>query len=271
MPKAKLSRQSSMSVTVLLLFLAQTLCAESTLPQRIQWRKTPIAITLSVGEERMVHFRRPVSVGLPATLESVLRTQTVNGTVYLMAKAAFGSTRVIVREIDMGQTYLFDLSASASASASPSSGTTSGKTPPVVVTVDEVGSAENRLAETGSSAQHGYVSLTRFAAQQLYAPMRLLSSVPGIVRVPIQRESVALVPGNGVEAKPLVAWRAGHLYVTAVKLTNRLGIAQTLDPRTLRGAWLSAAFQHARLLPAGDEADTTAVYLVSAQPFRASL
>ena len=265
MPKAKLSRQSSMSVTVLLVFLAQTLCAESTLPQRIQWRKTPIPITLSVGEERMVHFRRPVSVGLPATLESVLRTQTVNGTVYLMAKAAFGSTRVIVREIDMGQTYLFDLS------ASPSNGTTSGNTAPIVVTLDEVGSAENRLAETGSSGQHGYVSLTRYAAQQLYAPTRLLSSVPGIVRVPIQRESVALVPGNTVEAKPLVAWRAGHLYVTAVKLTNRSAKAQTLDPRTLRGAWLSAAFQHARLLPAGDEADTTAVYLVSAQPFRASL
>ena len=269
MPKAKLSRQSSMSVTVLLLFLAQTLCAESTLPQRIQWRKTPIAITLSVGEERLVHFRRPVSVGLPATLESVLRTQTVNGTVYLMAKAAFGSTRVIVREIDMGQTYLFDLSASPSSGTT--SGATSGNTAPIVVTLDETGTAENRLGETDNGVQPGYVSLTRYAAQQLYAPMRLLSSVPGIVRVPVQRESVALVPGNSVEAKPLVAWRAGYLYITAVKLTNRSAKAQTLDPRTLRGAWLSAAFQHARLLPAGDEADTTAVYLVSAQPFRASL
>ena len=261
MPKAKLSRQSSMSVTMLLLLLAQTLCAESMLPQRIQWQKTPIAITLSVGEERMVDFRGPVSVGLPATLESVLRTQTVNGTVYLMAKAAFGSTRVIVREINSGQVYLFDLSAS----------TSSGNTVPIVVTLDEPGTAENRLGETDNGVQHGYVSLTRYAAQQLYAPMRLLSSVPGIVRVPVQRGSVALVPGDTVEAQPLVAWRAGHLYVTAVKLSNRSAKAQTLDPRTLRGAWLSAAFQHARLLPAGDEADTTAVYLVSAQPFRASL
>ena len=261
MPKAKLSRQSSMSVTMLLLLLAQTLCAESMLPQRIQWQKTPIAITLSVGEERMVHFRGPVSVGLPATLESVLRTQTVNGTVYLMAKAAFGSTRVIVREIDSGQVYLFDLSAS----------TSSGNTAPIVVTLDEPGTAENRLAETDNGVQHGYVSLTRYAAKQLYAPMRLLSSVPGIVRVPVQRGSVALVPGDTVEAQPLVAWRAGHLYVTAVKLSNRSRKAQVLDPRTLRGAWLSAAFQHARLLPAGDEADTTAVYLVSAQPFAASL
>ena len=261
MPKAKLSRQSLMSVTLLLLFLAQTLSAQSTSPQRIQWQKTPIAIGLSVGEERLVHFRGPVSVGLPTTLEAVLRTQTVNGTVYLMAKAPFATTRVIIREIDTGQTYLFDLSAT----------TRSGHSQSIVVYLDERGTAENRLRGPEGGARHGYVSLTRFAAQQLYAPLRLLSSVPGIVRVPIQRDGVALVPGNSVDAKPLVAWRAGHLYITAVKLTNRLRKAQTLDPRSLRGSWLSAAFQHARLLPAGDESDTTAVYLVSAQPFEASL
>jgi len=34
---------------------------------------------------------------------------------------------------------------------------------------------------------------------------------------------------------------------------------------------LSAAFQHSRLLPAGSDADTTAVYLVSAQPFNVGL
>ena len=261
MPNIIILRRSSLSITMVLLFAAQTLCAESTVPQRIQWQKTPIAIGLSVGEERMVHFRGPVSVGLPATLESVLRTQTVNGTVYLMAKAAFSNTRVMVREIEGGQTYLFDLSASLNG----------GQSQPIVVTLDETRSTENRVGETGGAARHGYVSLTRYAAQQLYAPMRLLSSMPGIVRVPVQQHNVALVPGNAVEARPLVAWRAGQLYVTAVKLTNRLARAQTLDPRTLRGAWLSAAFQHSRLLPAGDEADTTAVYLVSAQPFHAAL
>jgi integrating conjugative element protein (TIGR03749 family) len=244
-----------------LLLVARTLSAESMPPQRIQWQKVPIAISLSVGEERMVHFRTPISVGIPATLESVLRTQTVNGTVYWMAKAAFGSTRVMVREIEGGQTYLFDLSAATDGEHAAA----------IVVLVDETTEAEYRLGETGEGARHGYVSLTRYAAQQLYAPMRLLSSVPGIVRVPVQQHSVALVPGNGVAATPLVAWRAGHLYVTAVKLTNRLAKAQILDPRTLRGAWLSAAFQHSRLLPAGSDADTTAVYLVSAQPFAEAL
>ena len=69
----------------------------------------------------------------------------------------------------------------------------------------------------------------------------------------------------------MVAWRANGLYVTAVKLTNRTDQPQTLDPRDLRGAWLTATFQHHRLLPKGDEADTTAVYLISARPFDVSL
>ncbi len=261
MPNSKLFRRLSMSITALLMLVAQTLSAESMPPQRIQWQKTPITIALSVGEERMVSFPAPVSVGIPASLESVLRTQTVNGTVYWMAKAAFSSTRVMVREIEGGQTYLFDLSASTNAEHSAA----------IVVFVDETTEAENRLGEAGEGPRHGYVTLTRYAAQQLYAPMRLLSSVPGIVRVPVQQHSVALLRGNGVAAKPLAAWRAGRLYVTAIKLTNRQVKAQTLDPRTLRGAWLSAAFQHSRLLPAGSDADTTAVYLVSAQPFAASL
>lgn len=261
MPNIRILRRSSLSITALLLFVAQTLCAESTIPQRIQWQMTPIPIDLSVGEERLVHFRGPVSVGLPATLESQLRIQTVNGTVYLMAKGAFSSTRVMVREIEGGQTYLFDLSTS----------TNGGLSQPIVVYINETSDTENRLGETNHGASFGYVSLTRFAAQQLYAPMRLLSSTAGIARVPIQQQDVALVPGNAVEATPLVAWRAGRLYVTAVKLTNRTTQPQILDPRTLRGAWLSAAFQHSRLLPAGSDADTTAVYLVSEQPLRLAL
>ena len=111
MPNSKLLHTITASMIAVLLFTAQTSSAESMPPQRIQWQKVPIAITLSVGEERMVHFRSPVTVGIPATLESKLRTQTVNGTVYWLAKATFGSTRVMVREIEGGQTYLFDLSA----------------------------------------------------------------------------------------------------------------------------------------------------------------
>ncbi len=69
----------------------------------------------------------------------------------------------------------------------------------------------------------------------------------------------------------MVAWRGNGLYVTAVKLINRTEQPQILDPRDLKGTWLTRAFQHHRLLPKGDEADTTAVYLISARPFDVSL
>ena len=114
------------------------------------------------------------------------------------------------------------------------------------------------------------MALTRFAARQLYAPLRLAQGRPGIVRVPVHRTPVALLRGGAVQAVPLASWRAGTLFVTAVRLTNRTGQPRTLDPRELRGTWLAATFQHNRLLPAGSEADTTAVYLVSDRAFEAS-
>ncbi|MCP3972285.1 MAG: DUF3438 family protein, partial [Rhodobacteraceae bacterium] len=103
-----------------------------------------------------------------------------------------------------------------------------------------------------------------------YAPARLLKNSPGIVRTPVAREPIDLVRGGAIDARPLVAWRAGGYYLTAVKLTNRTGQPRILDPRALRGTWLTATFQHHRLLPKGDEADTTVLYLISARPFRVS-
>ena len=234
--------------------------AEETTGRHVLWQKVPIAIHLGVGKERLAHFRGPVSVGVPATLGQQLRTQTVNGTVYWLATAPFRRSRIAVRELDTGQMYLFDIKAS----------TSGGDNAPLTVIPDQVLGTVGGLNVQSNTVQHDYVSLTRFAAQHLYAPTRLLSGLPGVVRVPLQQQRVALVPGGAIEALPLVSWRSGSLYVTALRLVNRSSKAQILDPRTLRGNWLSAAFQHARLLPGGDLADTTAVYLVSAQAFDAS-
>lgn len=115
------------------------------------------------------------------------------------------------------------------------------------------------------------MALTRFAAHQLCALARLLNDRPGVVRVRVRRDPVALVRGGAVSAEPLVPWLAGGLYLTAVKLTNRTAEPLTLDTRTLRGDWLTATFQHGHLQPAGQEADTTAVCLISARPFETAL
>jgi integrating conjugative element protein (TIGR03749 family) len=231
--------------------------------ERIPWQKTPIPIDLQVGRERLVHFPGAVTIGIPAALDGLIRIQSIAGTVYLLARQPFASTRLVVRGIDDGRVYLLDLSATLEGAAGG----------PL-----EIFAPDTKPAEQGEGAPdpsgapaYGYVTLTRFAAQQLYAPARLLSELPGVVRVPVKREPVLLLRGDAVEAMPLIAWRAGDLYLTAVKLTNTTRRPQTLDPRNLRGQWLAATFQHNRLHAAGTEADRTVVYLISARPFAASL
>jgi integrating conjugative element protein (TIGR03749 family) len=247
-------------------FTSDSTSATETVPERIVWQKEPIRLDLTVGKERRVDFPGPVKVGLPPKLESMVRVQSIAGTVYLLAHSAFDETRIMVRETESGRMYLLDVAASGEGGSGP---------PVEVYAADEPPNALRR-SETGGASEpplpsYGYVTLMRFAAQQLYAPARLLKDLPGVVRVPVKRKKVPLVRGGEVTAQPLVAWRVGDLHLTAVKLTNRTGRALILDPRTLRGEWLSAAFQHNRLLPKGDESDTTALYLISARPFAASL
>ncbi len=248
-----------LSVTLL---LAQSLAyAETDTLERIEWKKVPIRLELVIGQEQRIEFPNAVKVGVPASIQPLLRTQSVNGTVYLLAHAAFDTKRLMVRELDSGRIYLFDITSTEDGVA----------THPVQIYVaDSAANAPGAGGHELSPGQPGYIQLTRFAAQQLYAPSRLVKDRPGVVRVPVKRDSVDLLHGGTVKATPLVAWRANGLYVTAVKLTNLTHQARTLDPRDLRGAWLTASFQHHRLLPMGDEADTTAVYLISARPFEVS-
>jgi integrating conjugative element protein (TIGR03749 family) len=246
------------------LLMQSPVYAESEIPERIEWKKAPIRLELVMGQEQRIEFPAAVKVGMPASVQPLLRTQSVNGTLYLLAHAPFDTSRLMVRELDSGRIYLFDVTATEEGGASH---------PLQIYVTGDAETNKDGLVQGNESVQRqpGYIQLTRFAAQQLYAPLRLVKDQPGLVRVPVARDPVDLVRGSTVEATPLVAWRANGLYVTAVKLTNRTDQPQILDPRDLRGAWLTATFQHHRLLPNGDEADTTAVYLISARPFDVSL
>lgn len=248
-----------------LVCFAQAEDAASNGPERIIWNKAPIAIPLVVGEERLVHFPDSVSIGLPQALTPLLRSQSINGTVYLLAKHSFEPTRVMVRSETDGPMYVLDISASF--------GDAEGRSLPdmqiLLETPQDAGAAESKYDKR--SRPWGYAALTRYAAQQLYAPTRLIPRQSGVVSIPVNGEPVDLMYGAKVEAVPVAAWKVGLQYVTAVKLTNRTQRAVVLDPRELRGSWLAATFQHNRLLPAGNEADTTAVYLVSDRPFDVAL
>lgn len=262
--------------------ISPTLAAEADQTERIVWDKTPIHLTLPIGRDRVVHFPVAVKVGAPKKLVGRLISTPVDCTVYWRAVEAFAPTLVLVQEIEGDlKTYSFYLEA---AEQGASTAAVEILRPRELEEKD--GSQRTGQGIEEASPHHGYIALTRFAAQQLYAPTRLLSELPGVHRIPVPDQgAVALMTGIGVdpgtmrpveadvEALPLIAWAdEGGLYVTAVRLRNRSSRALILDPRTaFHGQWLAATFQHAQLRPAGHAADTSAVYLISARRFEDTL
>ncbi|MGH7416830.1 MAG: TIGR03749 family integrating conjugative element protein, partial [Candidatus Rokuibacteriota bacterium] len=244
--------------------------------EHLRWSGTPMPLVLPIGIDRVVRFPSDVRVGPPGKLSERLQVTSADGAVYFRALAAFEPTLVLAQETEPpGRTFSFELRAEQGASTTPVEILAPREEPR-----DVSAPAESALdAEIAPSPRpYGYVALTRFAAQQLYAPERLLRALDGMYRVPVpDRGLVALIRTGAVlgevDATPLASWAdETGLYVTAVRLRNRTHRPVVLDPRTaLRGEWLAATFQHARLFPAGHEADTTAVYLISAQPFTDAL
>lgn len=246
--------------------------------EHLRWSGIPIPLALPVGVDRVVGFPQEVRVGPPGKLTEVLHTTSADGAVYFRALAPFEPTLVFVQETEPpGRTFAFQLRAEEKASAAPVEILAPGEKTAAPPTEEaQVSSAE--IMESPLPKRYGYVALTRFAAQQLYAPERLLQELEGVYRVPLSlRRAVPLIRTAAtlaeIEATPLASWASDEgIYVTAVRLRNHSPHAVILDPRnSLRGQWLAATFQHARLLPSGHEADTTAVYLISAQPFVESL
>lgn len=244
--------------------------------EHLRWSGTPIPLALPVGIDRVVRFPGDVRVGPPGKLAERLQVTSADGAVYFRALAAFEPTLVLVQETEApGRTFSFQLRAEQGASTAPVEILTPQEDPRDASALAE-GSVDPEVVALPT--QYGYVALTRFAAQQLYAPERLVHALEGVYQVPLpDRGTIALIRTGAVlgevEATPLASWAdETGLYVTAVRLRNRSQHALILDPRTaLRGEWLAATFQHARLFPAGHEADTTAVYLISAQPFADAL
>lgn len=237
----------------------------------LRWERLPLAVPLVVGQERVVFIDRNVRVGVPTDVVGKLRVQSAAGAVYLRASDVIEPTRLQLQDADTGVMILLDIAAQPGKE---------GEAPLEPVRIVDAATAPARYGqqagvtdtdtlEPGEQlARHETpipVVLTRYAAQNLYAPLRTVEPVPGIARVNL-RAAVSLetlLPTRPVKASALAAWRLDDHWVTAVKITNTRGEWLDLDPRELQGDLLAATFQHSLLGPSGTPEDTTVVYLVT--------
>jgi len=231
--------------------------------ERLVWDKTPLQVALGIGtdRERSITFPAQMHIGVPQEVAQALRVQTVGRTSYVTALAPFPRTRVIAEDRTSGSVILLDLSAAVNNSS----------TLPVTVVVPSVAEPRPQGRHADDDEQEtpvDMVTLTRFAAQQMYAPRRLTGAHAAIRRVLVDGSPLDdLYAGGGVRGVPAAQWRGDGFYVTAVVLQNLRAQPVELNPLEVRGRWRAITFQHGRLLGKGTEADTTVVYLVCERPF----
>ncbi|WP_073664060.1 TIGR03749 family integrating conjugative element protein [Pseudomonas aeruginosa] len=241
----------------------------------LRWERLPLAVPLKVGQERIVFIDRNVRVGVPAGVGERLRVQSAGGAVYLRASEPIEPTRLQLQDADSGALILLDIAAEPAKDGEPALEPVrivEGNTAPARYG-DQPAAADEASARAGDSASAPSarretpvpVVLTRFAAQNLYAPLRTVEPLAGVMRVNLRRDLDlgTLMPTLPVRAVALASWRLEDQWVTAVRLTNNSAAWTTLDPRVLQGDFLTATFQHEALGPRGTPEDTTVLYLVT--------
>ncbi|NWD83650.1 TIGR03749 family integrating conjugative element protein [Pseudomonas reactans] len=244
--------------------LALALLSTAHATELLRWERLPLAVPLVVGQERIVFVERNVRVGVPASVGSRLRVQSAAGAIYLLASEPIEPTRLQLQDADTGTVILLDIAAEPAQD---------GQSPLEPVRIIEAAPSTTQTdADDGSAtatppvrATPQPVILTRYAAQNLYTPLRTVEPVPGIMRATLRRDLPldSLLPTLPVQAQALAAWRLDDLWVSAVRLRNNAAHWLDLDPRALQGHFLTATFQHSTLGPNGTPDDTTVVYLVT--------
>ncbi len=233
--------------------------------EHVVFRRLPITVMLPLQRERLLSFPAPVQLDLPESVMSALKVSSVGRTTYLYASKPIPKTRVIAQELaGARRVYVVDVLTAAKGSAladeleihNPSEEDTASQAAPASGAMD--------------ASEIDMVQLTRYAAQMVYAPTRLLPSVEGIHQTPVSLTPLpGLIRAARVMATPIGAWRSGALTVTAVKVSNVSPSSLALNLGELRGKWVAASAQHADVGPAGSASDTTVLYLICDGPFEA--
>lgn len=270
---------SCLSVGLMALLLCQTpvmadsIQTSSEIVDHVVWKNVPITVVLPVGVERRIDFPTAVRIEWPDGVGDKTSNLQIreNGSLYWTAAEPFSRQRVNVFSMAGPDSWLLDVEARADAS------------PRTLVILDDrfndasaAGVSESQPLSDADRYHHDGVDMVRFAAQNLYAPSRLITPLAGVVRVPVATQEVLLYRGGALRTAPMTQWKSSTippLYVTAVRVTATAMNTQptTLDPRNLRGEWLSATPQHGQVGMAGDQDDTTVWYLVSSRPFEESI
>lgn len=232
----------------------------------INWDKAPIKMRIHQGDERMVILEKNISVGLPVTLQDKLRVQSLGGVLYLKSSTTFPETRLMLKDLETGEIILLDVTGeSPSKKKLETIKIVTGENSQSTDGNDDFSIIGNAPATINKQTLPVPVLLTRYAAQNYYAPLRAIEKVPGIksVSMSLPAQLTRLAPQYPIIAMPQSIWRLKGYDVVAIKLVNQSENSISFDARLLQGEFYSATFQHNTLGPKGQSTDTTMLYIVT--------
>lgn len=226
------------------------------------WDKTPIHISLSLSEERLIHFSQAISI-VDNEAGDKIAILKIQDALYIQAKEEFSNKRLLVQLMPQGEVIILSLSADKTINSNK----------PIEILTEKEAEAKPINDDSKPNLDINAVTLTRFAIQSIYAPERLLVIPGGVARTPMQtHRQITLFYGASIEARPLISWHGGEFYVTAIELKNQLNKEVVIDPRHMIGNWQTATFYPTNTLAGrGTKTDTTTVFLISDRPFNEAM
>ena len=211
---------------VILLALCLWLSATVSATETVLWDKEPIPIKLVVGVEQIIHLPNSAAIGLPPELadRDVMRTLLVGDTVYLKALTAFKDKRTQFRLAETGEIIIIDFSAEALA-------TPPAQVEPVRVVLDR-GQGQDPASPVAQNTS--IFDPLRYGVQNLYAPGRLVESLPGIREVsfkPVRNLKHIYYHDDHrfLDMWITDAWTTGKHFVTAIGVRNKSSSAVPLE------------------------------------------
>ena len=229
------------------------------------WNNKPMIINIKVNEEIRVIFPTTVNIQVPLATTQKLQALAPNREIiYWKATAPFEKSRIIVTTDDGQDVYVIDLMASEN-----------GLTNDIIiedprrVLLNNSNKPKDEMPELNDPAE---LVLTRYVAQSLYAPDRLLprDENVGLLETPELPEDFPLLQsalGENYGVEVIGQWNGYGHYITAVLIINKSAMAVPVNPERVRGNFTHITPQHQYLSEAGTFDDRTTLYLVSDIPF----
>jgi integrating conjugative element protein (TIGR03749 family) len=240
------------------------------------WNNEPLTLNIAVGQEVRVIFPTNVDLQVPLAITNQLQSLAPNRQmIYWKALEGFDKSRIVATADDGKDVYIIDLLATDNGIAD----NIVIEDPSRVLQVAPV-QAEMEWNETEESTttltDPAEIVLTRFVAQTLYAPDRLLPSDNNIVmlskpKLPANFPLLQSAKGESYQLEVLGSWMGYGAYITAVQIKNASNKRIDVNPERVRGNFTHITPQHLYLDAAGTWDDSTVLYLVSAKAFESAV